>query len=82
MSYQIVIERPALKFLEKQPQEQRSRLLKAIYKLPDTGDIRRLNPFQGLYRLRVGTFRVIFTIEENILTVRVVEIGNRGDVYK
>ena len=37
---------------------------------------------QNLYLLRVGTFRVIYTIENQILTVRVLTIGNRGDVYK
>lgn len=62
--------------------EQRSRLLKAINQLPDVGDIKRLNPFHGLFRLRVGSFRIIFTVENDTLIVRVVEIGNRGDIYK
>lgn len=82
MKYRILIERTALKFLEKQPMEQRSRLLKAINQLPDVGDIKRLNPFHGLFRLRVGSFRIIFTVENDTLIVRVVEIGNRGDIYK
>lgn len=82
MKYQIVIEKPALKFLQKQPPEQRERLLKAIYKLPDLGDIKPLSGQEGLYRLRVGTYRVIYTIEGHILTIRVLTIGNRGDVYK
>lgn len=82
MIYQIVIDKPALKFLQKQPQDQRERLLKAIYKLPDMGDIKPMSGHENLYRLRVGTYRVIYTIENNILTVRVLTIGNRGDVYK
>lgn len=82
MKYQIVIDKPALKFLQKQPQDQRERLLKAIYKLPETGDIKPMSGHENLYRLRVGTYRVIYTIENNILTVRVLTIGNRGDVYK
>ena len=82
MSYQIVIDKPALKFLQKQPQAQRERLLKAIYALPHNGDITAMGGHENLYRLRVGTFRVIYTIENQILTVRVLTIGNRGDVYK
>lgn len=82
MKYQIVIDKPALKFLQKQPQDQRERLLKAIYKLPDMGDIKPMSGHENLYRLRVGTYRVIYTIENNILTIRVLTIGNRGDVYK
>lgn len=82
MSYQIVIDKPALKFLQKQPQAQRERLLKAIYALPNNGDIKAMSGHENLYRLRVGTFRVIYTIENQILTVQVLTIGNRGDVYK
>lgn len=82
MKYQIVIDKPALKFLRKQSPDQRERLLKAIYKLPELGDIKPMSGHENLYRLRVGTYRVIYTIENNILTVRVLTIGNRGDVYK
>lgn len=78
----IQIDKPAMKFLAKQPKPQQERLLKAIYKLPDEGDIKAMAGYNGLYRLRVGTYRVLFTIENAILTVRVLEIGNRGDVYK
>lgn len=82
MKYQIVIDKPALKFLQKQPPAQQERLLRAIYKLPDSGDIKALAGRENLYRLRVGSYRVLYTIERNILTVRVLTIGNRGDVYK
>ena len=82
MKYQIVIDKPALKFLQKQSPDQRERLLKAIYKLPELADIKPMSGHENLYRLRVGTYRVIYTIENNILTVRVLTIGNRGDVYK
>lgn len=82
MKYQIVIDKPALKFLQKQSPDQRERLLKAIYKLPELGDIKPMSGHENLYRLRVGTYRAIYTIENNILTVRVLTIGNRGDVYK
>lgn len=82
MKYKIVIDKPALKFLQKQPPDQRERLVKAIYKLPDLGDIKPMGGHENLYRLRVGSYRVIYTIENEILTVRVLTIGNRGDVYK
>ena len=82
MNYQIVIDKPAMKFLEKQPLQQRERLLKAIYLLPSEGDIEPMTGREGLFRLRVGAYRVIYTVENHILTVRVLTIGNRGDVYK
>lgn len=82
MSYRILIEKPAMKFFAKQPQAQRERLLKAINRLPDMGDIKAMQGYENRYRLRVGSYRVIYSIENDVLIVRVLSIGNRGDVYK
>lgn len=82
MSYWIVIEKPALKFLQKQPQAQRERLLRAIQGLPDNGDVKPMGGHENLYRLRVGSYRVLYSIEDALLIVRVLTAGNRGDVYK
>ena len=78
----IEIDKPALKFLAKQPKPQQERLLRAIYKLPNEGDIKRMAGTDGLYRLRVGDYRVLYTVEDTRLIVYVLQIGNRGDVYK
>ena len=82
MTYRIQIDKPAMKFLQKQPQAQRERLLRAIQGLPNNGDIKPMSGHENLYRLRVGAFRVLYTIIRDLLIVRVLSIGNRGDVYK
>ena len=46
------------------------------------GDVRRLHGGDALYRLRVGAFRILFTRDEATATIAVINIGNRGDVYK
>ena len=81
MQYRIEIDKRAVKFISKQPKPQRERLLRAIYKLPETGDIKQMQGYI-YYRLRVGDYRVIYTVNDDVLLVRVVEIGNRGDIYK
>ena len=82
MSYKIEIDRKALKFINKQPQEQKRRIFSAINKLPTMGDIRPLKGDSGLFRLRVGSYRIIFQVDHGVLTVFVVGADNRGDVYK
>ena len=82
MQYKILFDKPAQKFILKQPLPQRERLLKAINKLPDEGDRKMLKGYDGYFRLRVGDYRVIYTVENDILIVRILNIGNRGDIYK
>ena len=79
--YKVNFEKSAQKFLDKQPKPQRLRLYKAIYKLPDGTDIKKLKG-QELYRLRVGDYRVLYTIDDGIKVITIENIDNRGDVYK
>jgi mRNA interferase RelE/StbE len=44
-------------------------------------DIARLKGRKG-YRLRIGGFRAIYTIERNQLLILVLDAGPRGDIYK
>ena len=82
MKYEIVLEKRASKFLQKQPQNQRIRILAAIKDLPYSGDIKAMKGFSELFRLRVGSYRILYTIEKEVLVIRVIDIGNRGDIYK
>lgn len=83
MSYDIQIDRKALKFINKQSQDQKRRILSAIWKLPYVGDIKPLQgkENEGLFRLRVGDYRVIYSVDNGHLTVFVVDAGNRGQIY-
>ena len=78
----------ALKFLSKQPKKSVARIREAIAKLtlnPPEGDIVFMQGYtDGRKRLRVGAWRIIFnnTIENTIEILLVMDIGNRGDIYK
>lgn len=82
MSYAYQIERKALKFIQKQPADQQRRIYAAIYKLPGTGDRRELQGHKGVFRLRVGSYRIVYTVDNGQLIVCVVDADNRGDIYK
>ena len=78
-NYKINISKNALKFINKQDNYQRKRILSAIYGLPK-GDVKKLKGYE-YYRLRVGDFRVIFTKNDKELVILVIDIGNRGQIY-
>lgn len=82
MSYAFQIERKALKFIQKQPPTQQRRIYAAIYKLPDAGDRKELQGHKGVFRLRVGSYRIVYTVDNGQLIVYVVDADNRGDAYK
>ena len=84
MSYRIEIAKPAAKFIRRLPAPDKERVLKAIHKLPDEGDIKQMKgqKAHGCFRLRVGDYRVIYSVDHGKLVVYVVDAGNRGEIYK
>ena len=82
LMYRIIIKKPAKKFIDKLPANDRRRIVAAIEGLPGMGDRKRLQGHDGYYRLRVGDYRIIYTVDNGELIVYVVAAGNRGDVYK
>ena len=80
MKYEILIDKPARKFIEKQPKPQRLRLYAAIMRLPE-GDVK---PLKGTdkKRLRVGDYRIIYEQYEEAYRIIVISADNRGDAYK
>lgn len=81
MSYKVIFDKPAVKFIRKQPKPQQKRILEAIYKLPDEGDIKALQGHSGLLRLRVGEYRIIYAVDKGQLIVYVADAGSRGQIY-
>jgi len=45
-------------------------------------DIKKMKNIDNIKRLRIGKYRAIFTIENNILTIEVLDIDSRGGIYK
>lgn len=82
MKYAIVLEKRARKFVEQLPKPEKKRVLTAIAKLPN-GDIKKLQgkKSSGYYRLRVGEYRIIYTVDNGKLVITVIDAGNRGQIY-
>lgn len=78
----------ALKFLNKLDKKSVARIVAGVEGLtqtPPVGDVKVMQGrTDGSMRLKIGTWRVIYRYgEENQLTILLVmDIGNRGDIYK
>lgn len=79
--YRFIIRKPAKKFIDGLPVNERLRIVDAIEQLPDNGDIKRMQGRADLFRLRVGPYRVIYTTDNEQFIVCVVDAGSRGQIY-
>ena len=72
--------------LKKVDRQVAMRVLKALTALEDLDDPTRrckalVGPYSGLWRLRVGDYRVILDIRRQELVIIALDVGNRGSVY-
>jgi mRNA-degrading endonuclease RelE of RelBE toxin-antitoxin system len=75
----IKIHKDAEKYLSRLSGKQKTRIFKAINKLPD-GDVAPLRGRHHEMHLRIGDYRIIFERHDGIIYI--LEIGGRGDIYK
>jgi mRNA interferase RelE/StbE len=83
--YRIEVTRDALRALAKLDKPVRRRVQVAIDGLgenPRPSGVIALQGLRGAYRLRVGNYRVIYTVDDNRLVVLVVELGHRREIYR
>ncbi len=84
MPYTIVILRRAQKELAELPSEIYARVRDAIRRLgeePHPPDARKLIGREG-FRIRIGTYRVIYEIDAAQRKLTVMHIGHRRDIYR
>ncbi|MDR1633272.1 MAG: type II toxin-antitoxin system RelE/ParE family toxin [Dysgonamonadaceae bacterium] len=83
--YRVIISKQLLKSLDKISVVYLSGIKKAINDLENNprpfGSL-KLSGSKNTYRIRVGIYRIIYTIKDDILTVEVVKMDNRDSVYK
>ncbi len=83
--YRVLIEPPAWDAITKLPEREALRIFNAIEKLeqePRPSGVTKLADEDGLYRVRVGSYRVVYDIQDGELLVLVVKVANRREVYK
>jgi mRNA interferase RelE/StbE len=83
--YKILIKASAAKEIERLPsRKDRRRVVDRIRSLADDTRPKGCEKLSGQerYRLRQGNYRIIYSIADDVLTVHVVKVGDRKDVYR
>lgn len=82
--YKIEIKKSAQKELKSLPSKELKKVIEKISSLainPRPTGCKKLSGDEK-YRIRVGNYRVLYSIEEDILTIFIVKVGHRKDVYE
>ena len=85
LSYAITFKRSASKELSKLPKRAVIRITDAIDGLAEEPRPRGCKKLRGLadrYRIKIGDYRVVYSIEDDILTVEILRIADRKDAYR
>ena len=82
--YNIEWKRSATKELRQLPGEVVSRILRVVEGLrtnPFPVGVRKLSGAERTYRIREGSYRIIYSVYTARLVVEVIRVGHRKDVY-
>lgn len=84
-NYKIEISLSAEKALKKIPKKDIVKIVSLIQTLaisPYPSGCRKLSGEEYVYRVRQGTYRIIYEVQDKKLVILVLKIGHRKDIYK
>jgi mRNA interferase RelE/StbE len=85
MIYIIKYKRSATEELLALPAVQARKVLSAIKNLagkPRPHGSKKLKGSNNVYRIRIGNYRVIYTIADEIVTITIIKVGHRKHIYR
>lgn len=83
--YAVDVRPDARKQIERLDKPARARVLRRIAGLRDNprpAGCLKLSGSANLWRVRAGDYRIVYTIDDGVLVVTVVEIGHRSKIYR
>ena len=85
VSYSLLIRPSAAKELADLPRKDRERITSRLTCLalePRPVGCEKMSGLENMYRLRQGSYRIVYTIDDAGETVGVIRIRHRKDVYR
>jgi mRNA interferase RelE/StbE len=84
-SYEIEITATAEKQLRRLTRSDQERVAKAMIALADDPwprGVRKLTGWEDVYRIRVGRFRILYSVVRKRLVILILKIGHRREAYR
>ena len=85
MSYQVELAPAAVRQLKKLTRDIQERIVQRLEDLaqePRPDGVVKLESVESLYRIRLGDYRIVYQIQDEILLIIVVKIAHRREVYR
>jgi mRNA interferase RelE/StbE len=83
--YKVTLARSARRELEHLPEPLQSRVLRrieALGSIPRPGGCRKLEGAEDLWRIRIGEYRLIYSIDDSRQMIDISIIRHRSDAYR
>lgn len=85
MTYSVDLSKIALKQMSKIPKRDLIRIGERIDQLakdPRPHDVKKIVGSSDLYRIRSGSYRILYRIFDEVLCIMIVDLDHRKDIYK
>jgi mRNA interferase RelE/StbE len=85
LKYRIEVKRSAAKAIKKIPKPDRRRISEKIDSLADelpSPEVTKMKGDNPFHRIRVGDYRIIYEIQDEVLVILIVKVGHRKDIYR
>jgi len=82
--YKIEVKKSAAKEIARLPRKDMQAVLARISALaenPRSSDCKKLSA-QDKYRVRCGDYRILYSIQDDVLIICVVKVGHRKEIYR
>ncbi len=83
--YKIIFRKSAEKQLLKLPNPVGLKIIELIKSLsenPIPVSAQKMSGFENIYRLRSGAYRLVYSIDKEVLVIEIIKIGHRQNIYK
>lgn len=83
--YEVEVSRTAEKQLRKLPRNDQERVVNRLLLLahdPFPRGMRKLTGYDDVYRVRVGRYRILYSVSRGRLVIIILKIGQRKDIYR